>query len=78
MVQWFPTAEKWALKNSEGYLMWQLFEKINLQGKKNYLFKVLAPVSLANCPSPLDVEFYWTQCVKGNYHRMEPIPIGGK
>ena len=28
------------------------------------------------CHIPLDVKHHWAQCVKNNYNRMEPFPIG--
>ena len=31
-------------------------------------------MSLIKCPTPLDIKFHCTQCVKDNYNQMEPIP----
>ena len=40
MVQWFPATELWALRISEGY---QLFEKINFQGRDKLIFQTMSP-----------------------------------
>ena len=37
---------------------------------------VWVPTSSLKHPTPLDVKFNWAQCVKCNFKRMEPIPIG--
>ena len=33
-------------------------------------------MSLMKCCTLLDVKLHWAQCVKSNYNRMEPFPIG--
>ena len=33
VIEGFPTNEIWALENLEGYQLWLLFQKIDLQGR---------------------------------------------
>ena len=33
-------------------------------------------MSSVKCHTPLDIKLHWAQCVKSNYNRMEPFPIG--
>ena len=37
MVEQFPATEIWTLENLEGYQLWQLFQKINLQGRNKLI-----------------------------------------
>ena len=34
--------EMWALKNSEGYQLWWLFEKINFRGRDKFIFQSMS------------------------------------
>ena len=34
--------EMWALKNSEGYQLWRLFEKINFRGRDKFIFQSMS------------------------------------
>ena len=43
MVKWFPMTNIWALKNLQGYQLWQLFEKTNFQGRKKLIFQSMSP-----------------------------------
>ena len=37
MVEGVPTTEIWALENFEGFQLWYLFQKINLQGRNKLI-----------------------------------------
>ena len=37
VIEGFSIAEIWALENLEGYQLWQLFQKINLQGRNKLI-----------------------------------------
>ena len=79
-IQYFKQYVQYESNNNEkirGLPTVAAFAKNNFQGReKNIFFKVSAPMSLVKCHTPLDVKFHWAQCVKSNYNRMEPFPIG--
>ena len=52
------------------------FRKLTSMAGTNQFFKVCAPMSSVKSHTPMDVKLHWAQCVKSNYNRMEPFPIG--
>ena len=52
------------------------FRKLTSMAGTNEFFKACAPMSSVKSHTPMDVKLHWAQCVKSNYNRMEPFPIG--
>ena len=50
MIRWFPMTEMWALKNLEDYQLWELFEKINFQGRDKLIFQCMNPNEFIEVP----------------------------
>ena len=69
---WDVSFEKnWRATNCGSFL-----RKLTSKAGTNKFFKVWASMSSVKCHTPLDVKLHWAQCVKSNYNRMEPFPIG--
>ena len=50
MVEGFPTTEIWTLENLEGYQLWYLFQKINLQGRNKLIVLIMSANDFTEVP----------------------------
>ena len=50
MIEGFPTTEIWALEKLEGYQLWQLFQKIDLQGRNKLIVLSMSSNEFAEVP----------------------------